>query len=241
MRRRVETRGLLVRSVAYGESDLVATFFTESDGKVSALVRGARRSSKRFAGGLEPMHVLALTLEDKGSELMRLADSRVVEMHLSLVGDLAALDAGGRALRWLRHLCPPRTPEPGAWEGIVGLLAALDAGVGESRAPEDIDLELARFGFALLAEVGYGLELDQCTRCGKTVPAERAVMVDPAAGGVVCTSCGGGAMRLSSRVRALAAAVARGEPVAASLDEARALVKLAEDVMAAHGGLDPAR
>lgn len=242
MRRRVESEALLVRSVPYGESDVVATFFTEGAGKVAALVRGARRSTKRLEGGLEPMHVLAVTLTDGGGELMRLEGSRVARLHLALTANLDALEAAGRALRWVRHLCPARTPEPGVWRGLSNLLATLDAvsEAGEdARAP--MERSLARFGFLLLAEVGYGLELDRCTRCDKPVPPGRAAMLDANAGGAVCSSCGGGPLRLSARVRALASALARGEDADATLAEARALVKLAEDVMAAHGGLDPSR
>ena len=39
--KRVESAALLVRSVPYGEADIVATFFTEESGKLSAIVRGA--------------------------------------------------------------------------------------------------------------------------------------------------------------------------------------------------------
>ncbi len=45
---------LLVRSVPYGESDLIATFVTAEEGKVAAIVRGGRKSTKRFGGALEP-------------------------------------------------------------------------------------------------------------------------------------------------------------------------------------------
>jgi DNA repair protein RecO (recombination protein O) len=64
--KRIETAALLVRSVAYGEADLIATFFTETDGKLSAMIRGARRSTKRFGGALEPIHELHVVLDDKG-------------------------------------------------------------------------------------------------------------------------------------------------------------------------------
>ena len=62
-----------MRSVPFGEADLVASFFTKESGKVSTIVRGARRSTKRFGGALEPLHELAISLEDKGKELCVLA------------------------------------------------------------------------------------------------------------------------------------------------------------------------
>ena len=40
--RRIESAALLVRSVAYGEADIIATFFTETDGKVSSIEHDGR-------------------------------------------------------------------------------------------------------------------------------------------------------------------------------------------------------
>ncbi len=50
---RIATEALLLRRVEYGESDLVLTLLTQKVGKVSALARGARKSSKRFGSALE--------------------------------------------------------------------------------------------------------------------------------------------------------------------------------------------
>ncbi|HEY2368740.1 MAG TPA: DNA repair protein RecO, partial [Polyangiaceae bacterium] len=110
--RRVVTQALVVRSVAYGEADLIVTFLTEAEGKVSAIVRGARRGSRRVAGALEPMHSIAVTYEDKGTELVTLKEAHVVRARTGLMTRLEAMDAAGTALRWARHMFPPKTPEP---------------------------------------------------------------------------------------------------------------------------------
>ena len=111
--KRVESAALLVRSVPYGEADIVATFFTEEGGKLSAIVRGARKSTKRFGGALEPIHELFVTLEDRGKELCVLKEARIGRARTGITSDLDAMEAAGQALRWVRHLCPARTPEPG--------------------------------------------------------------------------------------------------------------------------------
>ena len=94
--RRIESAALLVRSVAYGEADIIATFFTETDGKVSAVVRSARRSTKRFGGALEPIHELLVTLDDKGRELCTLKEARIGRPREGIVKSLDTMDAAGR-------------------------------------------------------------------------------------------------------------------------------------------------
>jgi DNA repair protein RecO (recombination protein O) len=230
--RRIDTAALLVRSVKYGEADLVATFFTETDGKLAAIARGAQRSSKRFAGALEPIHELFVILEDKGKELCTLKEARIARARTGVASDLDAMETAGRALRWVRHLCPARTPEPGAWRELRTMLDALDE-KSEVR-PEQ---HLATFGLRLLAEVGYGLELERCAICGRPCPEGRAAHV--ASSGLVCSQCGGARRTMSGEVRSLAARAQRGEAVLMTRDAAEAILAVVEEAMATHADFDP--
>jgi DNA repair protein RecO (recombination protein O) len=231
--RRIESAALLVRSVAVGEADIIATFFTETDGKVSAMVRGARRSTKRFGGALEPIHELFVTVEDKGRELCVLKEARVNHPRVGIVGDLDAMDAAGRALRWVRHLCPSRTPEPSAWSSLKTLLDVLDARFPPLQ-------HLAVFGFGLLADVGYAIDFERCVRCGRPCPDGRPAFVDAGGGGLVCMSCGGARRTLSAELRAVALRAQAREPgLAMSPAQAAELVTIAEEAMSTHADFDP--
>jgi len=230
--RRIDTPALLVRSVKYGEVDLVLTFFTESDGKLAAIARGAQKNSKRFAGALEPIHELFIILEDKGKELCTLKESRIARARTGVASDLDAMETAGRALRWVRHLCPARTPEPGAWRELRSLLDVLD-----TRTEIPIEQHLATFALRLLAEVGYGLELERCAICGRPCPEGRAAHV--ASSGLVCSQCGGAHRTMSGEVRSLAARAERGEPVVMTRDQAESILSIVEEAMAAHADFDP--
>jgi DNA repair protein RecO (recombination protein O) len=235
--RRIDSAALLVRSVPYGEADVIATFFTRENGKLSAIVRGARRSTKRFGGALEPIHGLVVTLEDKGKELCILKEARIERPRTGISMSLEAMEAAGQALRWIRHLCPARTPEPMAWRSLEELFDALDAESG--RSANEARRHLAIFGLRLLTDMGYALELDRCIRCGRVCPEGRSAFVDAAGGGIVCTSCGGARRTISGEIRSLAARAQRGEPVVLSWENAREIIEVAEDAMAAHADFDP--
>ena len=220
----VETAALLVRSVAFGESDIVATFFTLTDGKISAMVRGARRSTKRFGGGLEPIHELAITFEDKGRELTSLKESKLLHVRMGLIGSLDAMNAAGTALRWVRHGCPPRTPEPETWTRLARLLDVLDSGTPP-------DPPLATFGLGLLQDLGYALDFSHCVKCGRECPPDRPAMVGSS--GIVCSACGGAARKIPASLREAAA-------TAESFTEAQAkvIVEIVGEAMAAHADFD---
>jgi DNA repair protein RecO (recombination protein O) len=228
----LESHALVVRTVEVGESDVIATLVTEEAGKVSAIVRGARKGSRRVGGALEPVHTIAVLLDDKGAELTTLKEARIVRMRTNVVGDLDALEAAGTALRWARHLFPPRTPEPAGWAVLIALLDGLDARTGSPRQ------ELARAGLAMLAAVGYALELEACAICGRPCPEGRSACVDPARGGLVCRACGGATSVLLPEARDAALSLAVGRSTGVSDASAEAVLGLVDRAMAAHAGFE---
>lgn len=214
---------------------------TESVGKVGARLRAGRKSSRRASGGIEPFHGLEVVLEDHGGDLMTLKEVRLVTVRGAIAASLDAMEAGGAALRWARHLLPPRHAEPAAWAVLVRLLDTLDREVSRPRAV------LALGGLALLASVGYALELERCIVCGRPCPDGAPAHVDATRGGLVCRSCGGGGRLLDARTRGLAARAQRspeeGEDWLAPLEAlppepTETLLAILGDAMAAHAGLE---
>lgn len=236
--KQVVTEALLVRHVAYGESDVIATLLTETDGKLGVLVRGARKSSRRVGGALEPFHTIEVRLDDRGGDLATLREARIVRVRAGIVSNLEALDAAGTALRWARHACPTRTREPQAWATLIGLLDALDDLGQSGRSPR---VELAGAALRLLTDVGYALDLERCVRCGRECPEGRPAFVDAGRGGLICSRCGGAHMVLDPAVRAIARAAQAGDAGAAgamSIEAAEVVLRLVDDAMAAHAGFD---
>jgi DNA repair protein RecO (recombination protein O) len=230
---RIEGEALVVRTVDVGESDVIATLITQPAGKVSAVVRGARKGSARVGGALEPLHTIAVLLEDRGTELTTLKEARIVRTRLAVASSLDALEAAGTALRWARHAFPPRTPEPEGWRVLIELLDELDSG---STAPRT---ELARAGLAMLAAVGYAIELERCIACGRSCPTGKAACVDAARGGLVCRSCGGASTVLDPETRLAARTLSsRGPGQRVTAEQAEAILKIVDLAMAAHAGFE---
>ena len=230
------TAALLLRTVAYGESDVIATLFCETEGKLGVMVRGGRKSTKRVGGALEPFHTMEARIDDRGGELATLREARIVKVRSGIVASLEAIDAAGTALRWVRHVCPPRTREPEAWGTLNDLLDALDASADAGGAR----VALAEAGLRLLSDVGYGLDLERCIQCGRECPPERSARVDPARGGLVCSACGGGRVIVSAglRARGIAAANRADDAPRMTPEDAAEILAVVDAAMAAHAGFD---
>ena len=57
----IKSKAFVLRCRTYSESDLIVTLLTQEDGMVQSFVRGAKKSKKRFGGGvLQPPHLIQI-------------------------------------------------------------------------------------------------------------------------------------------------------------------------------------
>ena len=232
------SRALVVKVVHYGEADVIVTLFTEELGKVAALARGARKSRRRFAAALEPMHTIKVTLDERpGAELFGLREAGVVRPRAHLLGDLDRMNAAGQALRWVRAGSPSRTAEPEVWVELESLLEKLE----DAADPLPPRTHLLATGLRLLKHFGYGLVLDGCVRCGRSCDPARAAYVDAGQGGLVCQSCGGGRSSVhhlvDPKARQRLAAASAGRDSALAPEDTEIAERLVNEALAAHAGV----
>ena len=181
--------------MAYRDADVIATLLTAEQGRVSALARGARKSSRRFGGGLQPCCRLHVELGASRSGLGRLAQSRIAEGFDRILGDLRKMTMAGRAMEVVRSVTVENEPDRRVFDTTLQFLRALDS------APAAWPSLLSAFALRLLALGGFTPELRGCASCGKPCPASRPAYFDALRGGIVCRSCGGGALLITSETR----------------------------------------
>jgi len=178
-----ETRAIILRTAAYGEADRVVTMLGASMGRASALARGARKSAKRFAGGLGmAQEGRAILRERPGAELLVLEEFDVEQVHEGLAGDLGKTAHAAYALELCERLCPPRQPEEPVLAWLSEFLMLLER--GRARAER-----LRVFEIGLLRRLGLGPVLDRCAVCSRGDLGTGNVRWHPDGGGVVCPDC----------------------------------------------------
>jgi DNA repair protein RecO (recombination protein O) len=177
------TPAILLRSVAYGEADRVVTLLGRSTGRVSALARSARKSQRRFGGGLGLGATGQATLRDRpGAELLGLESFDVEEARIGLGQDLARAAHAAYALELCDKLCAPRQPEPAVYDWLDELLTRVERGPATA-------LRLRVFELGLLDRLGLAPVLASCVGCGRADLDDETVRWHPARGGVVCGGC----------------------------------------------------
>ena len=172
--------GLTLRKAAIGEADLVVTVFTAEHGKLRAVAKGARRSSSKMVGHLEPLTQVRLSLA-RGRELEIITQAQVTDGFALLKDDLSSMTRGLYVAELLDGFGPEDNPSPELFRLGTGVLRELPQA-------KDQEVPLRYFEFHLLRLTGVLPELYQCVECGSEI-APDAHRFSVNLGGVLCPAC----------------------------------------------------
>lgn len=210
----VTANAVVLRTVPFGDSDLVVNLLVRSKGRVGVFARGARKSSRRFMSAIEPFCVLAVEYADRPrSELSDLKGASLVVSHPSLRADLVRMAHAGYATELVRELTQERQPNDPMYELLVEFYEVLDLQGASS-------LVLRAFEMGAATAAGVAPSLDGCVRCGSDPGRDPASVFDVAAGGVACGRCSRGGLPLGPMGLALLRALQHNGLQAASKADA---------------------
>jgi len=195
VRQLVVTPAIVLRRVPFAEADLVVTLLSTECGRVSALARSARKSSRRFSGGLGMAATGEAHLRDRsGADLMVLESFEARDDRSALGLDVAKAAHAAYAIELCDRLCPAREPEKAVFAWLDEFLTRLGAGIATAE-------RLRVFELGLLRRLGIGPSLDRCVVCGRSDLGGQDVRWYPARGGAVCRTCGPRGDLISGQVR----------------------------------------
>jgi DNA repair protein RecO (recombination protein O) len=172
-------RGIVLSAKKHGETSLIVQLLTEQHGRHAGLVRGGNSSRARALyqpGNLLAAHWRARLAEHLGNYSCEMIESGAVRV-LENAGRLGALAA---ACALAEAALPEREPHADVFANLSALLAAI-------AEPPGWEAAYVRFELALLASLGFGLDL---ARCAATGANDNLAFVSPKTGRAVSLSAG---------------------------------------------------
>lgn len=164
----------------YGDADALVTVMTELQGAHRGLVRGGL--SRRHASLWQPGNLVqARWIGRLSDQLGNLTGELVMAAAALAMDDALRLGVLSSACAVAEGALPEREAHPIVFGGLVGLIA----GLGDDAAPVET---LVRLELALLAELGYGLDLSSCAVTGR---ADDLRYVSPRSGRAVAGAAAG--------------------------------------------------
>jgi DNA repair protein RecO (recombination protein O) len=162
----------------HGESNAVLEAFTREHGRHSGLVRGGR--SRKIRPALQTGNLLKVEWRARLTEHLGCFTLELDRPYAALAMDDRLALAGIGSMAALTALLAERDPHPALFDVAVLMLDHLD------ERPLWTSL-MVRWELRLLAELGYGLELE---RCAATGAREGLIYVSPKSGSAVSAGAG---------------------------------------------------
>ena len=173
---RTETQAIVCALRVHGEHGAIVRLMTPEQGLIAAYVRGARGGQMRpvlIAGNLVEARLSSRTETQLPQAAVELVHSR---------GPLLSEPLPAAAIEWATVLTATALPEgqpfPRLYLALEGLLDAIEAAPSASGWAA----ALVRYELLLLAELGFGLDLDTCAVTGSN---DHLVAVSPRSGHAV--------------------------------------------------------
>ena len=189
-----KTEAVVLRSIRYGEADRVLHLFTLDRGRIGGIAKGARKTTSRFGGRLEPFSHVELLLHEGRGELHTVTGADLLRSHDRARTDAYRMAVGHIGLEAVIRLFLEGDENVRAFHALTRFLDLLDDLDGTLPATPAHDPLVLSFQLKLLWLSGYLPHLAGCASCG-----EEAALVgfSPSAGGAVCAACEAGSLAIS--------------------------------------------
>lgn len=176
---RIEALAIVCGLRAHGEHGAVVRLMTAEHGLQAAYVRGARGRRMRpviIAGNLVAATLSARTDNQLPQATVELTHSRA---------PLMAEPLPAAAIEWATALTATALPEAQPYSRLYSALDALLSAIEAAPSASGWGAALVRYELLLLAELGFGLDLEICAVSGST---EDLIAVSPRSGRAVSSA-----------------------------------------------------
>jgi DNA repair protein RecO (recombination protein O) len=185
------TEAVVLRTLRYGEADLIAHVFARTGGRRGVIAQGARKPKSRLGARLEPFLAVNLQLVEGRGDLAVVRGVEVSAAHEQLRSSWRAQQVGASALDLVSKVTVEHQPNEQLYHLLRNFLDLLDSTAARSGADAAGDEQrgstlLVAFELKLLHVVGIAPQLGACVRCGDEVGLVAFSAED---GGVVCSGC----------------------------------------------------
>jgi DNA repair protein RecO (recombination protein O) len=178
------SKGIVLRSIRYGEADRILDLYTRDGGLVSTIVKGIRRTKSRFGARLEPLSCVDFVAY-QGRTLDTVTQAEVLRSFRGIREDLTRFEAAAGMVGSVRALSGGDEADRRVFNLLYNGLVALEERDSGFEAVE------AAFGLKLSILAGYAPQLDACLSCDANLleTTEPHYYFAPNLGGVLCSDC----------------------------------------------------
>lgn len=155
------TEGIVLRTIPFGEADLIVTYLTPDFGLLKTFAKSPRKIKSRFGSSLEPLTHSRISFWGKeDAALPRLTQSDIIHPFQSLRDTLDCFLKVSEILELTLHFIPERDANKRVFSLLLSTLKSIESDRNENLLINHYKIKFLKF-------VGFAPKLDFCGRCGK--------------------------------------------------------------------------
>ncbi len=159
----IKTEAIVLNKINYGDTSMIASFFTKDYGRLSGILKGGRNSKNMVGTAVNPLNHIEIVLYKKDTREIQLVSGASIISHFSgIKDDFEKLQYSLAVLELLKKLTPEHEVNIRLFTGTVRILSLL-----ESSKEEPLVL-FSRYFLFFLTDSGYELQFEKCISCGKS-------------------------------------------------------------------------
>jgi len=179
----IKTEAVVLSKLNYGDTSSIVTLYTESDGKISAIVKGGRSSKSKTGRIIDPINYLQIIIYKKNTrDVQILTDANLISHFVNLKEDLNSAKYSFAIIELVKNLTVEHEVNQKLFKGLIKILNLIND------KKENPAVLFGRFFLFFLSELGYELSTDKCSVCGNKLTARKTLGFDFNTG-ILCSDC----------------------------------------------------
>jgi DNA repair protein RecO (recombination protein O) len=179
----IKTDAIVLSKMDYGDSSKIVSLYTKDYGKITAIIKGARSSNSKIGRIVDLLNNVQIVLYNKDSREVQLITQADLISHYTLIkNDLIKYKYASIILELVHSLIPSAEKNEKIFRGIVKILDLIE------KSDEQAGVLLLKFILFFIKEIGFELQLENCTYCEKEPNSSKSYYFNFEKG-IMCDDC----------------------------------------------------
>jgi DNA repair protein RecO (recombination protein O) len=182
-----KTEAITLKSMKYGDTSKIVTFYTKEFGKIKGIAKGARTSKNKFGSSLEPLtKALLVFYKKEHRELHLISQCDAIDSFRHISEDLDRMSVGLAVLELVDQVTHDEERKPALYDLLAEILGVLNCSTG------NFSVYFDSFRLKLVVMFGYAPDFEKCGMCSEPLnisSGENRFEFQVARGAVLCSRC----------------------------------------------------
>ena len=175
-----KVNAVVIKTMEYKENDKLVWLYSDKLGKITAIAKGSRKSKSKLLSLTLPLCFAEYVLF-KGKNLYNLQEGKIVNSFQGLLDNLDKLTYSSYICELIDICVEDGEINANLFKNFLTCMYLLNTDA------LDYEMLIRSFELKILKETGYGLNLDNCSKCRKNISVSNYISLSNYGG--VCEEC----------------------------------------------------